>query len=504
MWTLYLYFFLCLDNCCLEIATNDRAPIGLKISGAVGKVVMMAWVRDYKAKMSEATAALPNSEQYLHQLYVDDNNVVMEELPPGTRLVEGKFLVMDEMVETDSLVKGDKRTAELAMELANTLCPYLQMEVDYPSKNTSGWMPMLNLEVQMAEDKSVNYKWYKKSMATEYSILNRSAMPAATKRITLVQVGVTMLRNTRRELHDQLRIPLMEQLAETMMVSGYPEDYRRGIIESAVACYDKQVAASDRGEVPLFRPRGWKAPERKKEKLISKMSWFRPADTVLRVPCTPGGVLAGAVKVVVDEEAGRLGLKVKTQEGSGLPLRRSVVTSDLGAGQPCHQGDCTLCLSGDDKGGLRHHRSGAVYKGECKLCGEGISDYWGESGDSAYCRCQQHKSAILNKDENNAFAKHLAIHHPEQEGNIDSFRFKLVETHSQPLSRLCSESVHIHTSKAQIPMNSKAEWHAPVVPRVVVTRELEELEQQGGAGRGRGGRGRPAGGARGRRQRGGA
>ena len=224
----------------------------------------------------------------------------------------------------------------------------------------------------------------------------------------------------------------------------------------------------------------------------------------MRVPCTPGGVLAGAVKVVVDEEAGRLGLKVKTQEGSGLPLRRSVVTSDLGAGQPCHQGDCTLCLSGDDKGGLRHHRSGAVYKGECKLCGEGISDYWGESGDSAYCRCQQHKSAILNKDENNAFAKHLAIHHPEQEGNIDSFRFKLVETHSQPLSRLCSESVHIHTSKAQIPMNSKAEWHAPVVPRVVVTRELEELEQQGGAGRGRGGRGRPAGGARGRRQRGGA
>ena len=130
--------------------------------------------------------------------------------------------------------------------------------------------------------------------------------------------------------------------------------------------------------------------------------------------------------------------------------------------EPCHQGDCTLCLSGDDKGGLRHHRSGAVYKGECKLCGEGISDYWRESGDSAYCRCQQHKSAILNKDENNAFAKHLAIHHPEQEGNIDAFRFKLVETHSQPLSRLCSESVHIHTSEAQIPMNSKAEWHAPV------------------------------------------
>ena len=67
----------------------------------------------------------------------------------------------------------------------------------------------------------------------------------------------------------------------------------------------------------------------RRKKLISKMSWFRPADTVLRVPCTPHGVLAAAVKVVVDEEAGRLGLKMKTQEGSGLPLKRSVVTSDL-------------------------------------------------------------------------------------------------------------------------------------------------------------------------------
>ena len=54
-------------------------------------------------------------------------------------------------------------------------------------------------------------------------------------RITLVQMGVTMLRNTRKELHGEQRIPLMEKLAETMMVSGYPEDFRRGVIESAVA-----------------------------------------------------------------------------------------------------------------------------------------------------------------------------------------------------------------------------------------------------------------------------
>merc|ERR1719430_2145573 len=101
------------------------------------------------------------------------------------------------MVEADKLVEGDRRTAELVKELANTICPFLQMTVDYPSKHPSGWMPILDLQVQMAPDNTVNFKWFKKPMATDFAILNRSAMPAATKRITLVQMGVTMLRNTR-------------------------------------------------------------------------------------------------------------------------------------------------------------------------------------------------------------------------------------------------------------------------------------------------------------------
>ena len=196
--------------------------------------------------------------------------------------------MVEQLVEEDRLVPGDRRTGELAKQLANTICPYLQMEVDYPSNHPSGWMPILDLEVQMACDKTINFRWYRKPMATCYSILNRSAMPSATKRITLVQRGVTMLRNTRRELHHQLFIPLMEQLARTMMVSGYPEDYRRGVIESAVACYQHQVAASDSGEVPLYRPRDWQAQPRRKKKLVAKMAWFRPADTVIHVPCTPG------------------------------------------------------------------------------------------------------------------------------------------------------------------------------------------------------------------------
>ena len=48
---------------------------------------------------------------------------------------------------------------------------------------------------------------------------------------------------------------------------------------------------------------------------------------------------------MVQEEGARLDMKVKVQEGAGLSLKRSVVKSDLTAGELFPQGDCPLGLS---------------------------------------------------------------------------------------------------------------------------------------------------------------
>ena len=88
-------------------------------------------------------------------------------------------------------------------------------------------MPILNLQVRVASDNTVDFKWYGKPMKSLYSILNQPAMPASVKKITLVQMGVTMLRNTRPELHSELRVSMMELLATKMMISGYPADFRQ-------------------------------------------------------------------------------------------------------------------------------------------------------------------------------------------------------------------------------------------------------------------------------------
>ena len=42
-------------------------------------------------------------------------------------MIGGKYNVMEELVAEDVQREADERTANLMMELANTICPYLQM-----------------------------------------------------------------------------------------------------------------------------------------------------------------------------------------------------------------------------------------------------------------------------------------------------------------------------------------------------------------------------------------
>ena len=87
-----------------------------------------------------------------------------------------------------------------------------------------------------------------------------------------------------------------------------------------------------------------------------------------------------------------------------------------------------------------------------------LSEYWGESGFSVYARGLQHQDDIRNKGVTNAFAKHLALHLPDQEGNVEAFDFNLIQTFKHAAPRQTSESVHIHNSKADIILNSKVDF----------------------------------------------
>ena len=153
----------------------------------------------------------------------------------------------------------------------------------------------------------------------------------------------------------------------------------------------------------------------------------------------------------------------------------------MGRSARCKMNDCLICLTKPGEGGgAAHQRSGALYSGTCLICKEEHGEnfeavYFGESGDSGYVRTSGpsgHGDCIEKKDGNNAFAKHLEIHHPGRMGDKRAFRFSVARTFKSSLMRQIWEAVRIYGSRANISLNSRSEWRQPAIDRIVVTREM--------------------------------
>ena len=74
------------------------------------------------------------------------------------------------------------------------------------------------------------------------------------------------------------------------------------------------------------------------------------------------------IRKVVQEEGRRINVKVKVVETAGTSLRQKLERTELSASKPCKQQDCLLCITGEGNSSTSHYRSGALYKGSCKLC----------------------------------------------------------------------------------------------------------------------------------------
>ena len=100
-------------------------------------------------------------------------------------LGDGKIRIHEDEVENDRAIPFDARTAKLFGEIGNSICNFLKLTTDYPSKHPSGFMPLLDLQVKI-EQKQVIYKFYSKPMSTPFLMLAKSAMPDKMKRNCLV------------------------------------------------------------------------------------------------------------------------------------------------------------------------------------------------------------------------------------------------------------------------------------------------------------------------------
>ena len=113
-------------------------------------------------------------------LYVDDMNIVFYPLPPGTRWSNEnkKMVIEDGYIEDDRRRPADERSMTEMKKMANSICPIIQMDEDYPSRNPDGKLPILDLKVWIT-DGIILHQFYRKSMASRMLMMSTSAMPRA-------------------------------------------------------------------------------------------------------------------------------------------------------------------------------------------------------------------------------------------------------------------------------------------------------------------------------------
>ena len=354
-------------------------------------------------------------------------------------------------------------------------------------------MPILDVEVTV-EENAVRYRYYRKRMANPLVIHQRSAMPEKVKRRCLSNEVVRVMRNTDSGQPEEVRNFFLSEFSLRMKMSGYHEKFRREVIVSGMKGYGRMVKNNDDGVCPLYRPKGYRKEERRKEKYMKKRSWYKPCDAVLFCPSTPRGELAQRMREVTNEVSERHGMKVKVVERGGVSISNQLMRRK--DRNRCRNGEECIVHANGGKGDC--NIEGVVYRGTCLTCKESgpsskpnvngeivriperqrrsvNSVYFGETSKSCFARGKQHLQCLENPESpsnrSNAFVRHREDFHRDETERV-LYRVDVVKSFKRPLERQVWEGVEIHSSSAGVQMNSKLDHYQPAVGRMTMSFDL--------------------------------
>ena len=226
------------------------------------------------------------------------------------------------------------------------------MEIDYPSKNKDGKLPILDLKVWV-EENTILYEFYRKDMANRILMMSRSAMPSKIKRNVLIQEAIRILRNCSSRLKWDKIAEILTDFCVRMKLSGYNERYRLNIIQSAPRKWEEQKKQDKIGIRPLYRKKQWNRETRKQEKEMKKKQWFRQDNARFTIFCpyTPNSRLFKMWKTKAEEikkdSKGRVNAKII--ERGGTSLKSQLCKLAPVEQERCNDLSCKVCSSNSNR-----------------------------------------------------------------------------------------------------------------------------------------------------------
>ena len=122
---------------------TEGAPIGLQMSGEIGRICCMMWDRLYKQELANNQIEMP-----MFGRYVDDGNMNYKVPMP---------------VEDEEGVEAFK---DKLLHIANGLMDGIEMEADLPRNHPNKKLPILNMMVWI-EDGVLYYEHYEKEVSSK-------------------------------------------------------------------------------------------------------------------------------------------------------------------------------------------------------------------------------------------------------------------------------------------------------------------------------------------------
>ena len=251
-------------------------PTGLRLSGLIGRITMDSWMIQMSKRMLDN-----RMKDYLFEKYVDDSEIILENLETGSRWDEElkKITVSQEDAEDD--ISNNRTQEEITMNawgsMASTIVPGLVFTVDHPANHSNGRVPVLDVELWrekvadpnnpgMTKEK-IRYSYYEKEVANQKVMDRESAIP---------QECVRRLHNMSRDLPDVDKCEVLAAFIRKLQKSGYSQGLRREILQAGVTTYRNKIRAEVLGIRPFHRLKSHNISSRSRAKVSAREDWYKP------------------------------------------------------------------------------------------------------------------------------------------------------------------------------------------------------------------------------------
>ena len=445
---------------------SDGSAIGSDLSGEVARIYMLLWDLMFKDKLQSLDLS-----RDLYVRYVDDILMSMIRISRGLKYDPSTNTLINDPDVNNNPVHEDQYTFNIIKDVANSIHPNIQMEVDTPSNHMDGKLPVLDLKMWLEDDNSISHTFYSKPVSSPYTILNRSAVSSSCKRSTIFQETIRRMKNVSPNQPWSVKVEILNKWMNTLRISGYNQAYRHNILKGAISRHLEMERMAESGVIARYRNKKEIIANKSMKKGRFNNTWFLGGKgnfaSTIKVPQTPSSQLARDVSRNIQGH-NIAGGRTKIIETAGKPNSSGMKKKD-----PFRKPGCPYRNNCSAENNTNCLQMNVTYQLDCQECninpeGGSRSIYIGCTGKSLHNRTMEHLMKIRGGKQTNAMAKHMMTNHPELQPGERKITAKILKTSSTTMERFVDEALRLESGTNLA--NSKSEWGCGGLVRLEATR----------------------------------